>query len=207
LLEDPSRTTTRAGRAVHLLSYIVLCVKCGGPTSKQPVKRRGWVGVNYSCLYGRCASVTADVLDEFVQRAVVAWLARPEVFEELSADAASDEQVAHARAEAQRLRKELEDWRKLAEAGEVLAQIAQHEATAKEAGIPPVLRGRIGDKAVAAWAELGDEVAVKRDIIRTVADIRLKPAGKGSRKPFGRHRLEWTWKFGTADVQGDTVAA
>ena len=50
--------------------------------------------------------------------------------------------------------------------------------------------------AVAAWAELGDEVAVKRDIIRTVADIRLKPAGKGSRRPFGRHRLEWRWKFG-----------
>ncbi|WP_432839073.1 recombinase family protein [Dactylosporangium sp. CA-092794] len=216
LLEDPSRTTTRAGRAVHLLSYVVLCGVCGGPTSKQPVKRRGWVGVNYSCLYRRCASVTADVLDEFVQRAVVAWLARPEVFEELSADASSDEQVAHARAEAQRLRAELEDWRKLAESGEVtavsfaraerglLGQIEQHEATAKEAGIPPVLRGRIGADAVAAWAELGDEVAVKRDIIRTVADIRLLPAGKGSRKPFGRHRLEWTWKFGEQD---ETAAA
>jgi hypothetical protein len=70
-----------------------------------------------------------------------------------------------------------------------------------------VLRGRLGADAVAAWAELGDEVAVKRDIIRTVADIRLVPAGKGSRKPFGRHRLEWTWKFGTAEVQGDAVAA
>ncbi len=37
---------------------------------------------------------------------------------------------------------------------------------------------------------------VKRDITRTVADIRLKPAGKGNRRPYGRHRLEWRWKFG-----------
>jgi site-specific DNA recombinase len=37
---------------------------------------------------------------------------------------------------------------------------------------------------------------VKRNIIRTVTDIRLKPAGKGNRRPFGRHRLDWQWKFG-----------
>jgi len=220
LLEDPSRTTTRAGRAVHLLSYVVRCGVCDGPLSMGKVNRHGWQGQVYSCLKKRCAAVTADVLDEFVQRAVVAWLARPEVFADLTADATSDEQVAHARAEAQRLRAELEEWRKLAERGEVtaisfarserglLAQIEAHEAAAKEAGIPPVLRGRIGDDAVSAWAALGDEVAVKRDIINTVADIRLLRAGKGSRKPFGRHRLEWTWKFGTStDVVSEPAAA
>lgn len=60
-----------------------------------------------------------------------------------------------------------------------------------------MLRGRIGEQAVAAWAALGDEVAVKREIIRVVADIKLKPAAhKGDRRPFGRHRLDWRWKFG-----------
>jgi GNAT superfamily N-acetyltransferase len=137
------------------------------------VNRHGWQGQVYSCLKQRCAAVTAEYLDEFVQRAVVVWLARPEVFADLTADANSDEQVAHARAEAQRLRAELEEWRKRAERGEVtaisfarserglLAQIEAHEAAAKEAGIPPVLRGRIGEDAVSAWAALGDEVAVK----------------------------------------------
>ena len=73
----------------------------------------------------------------------------------------------------------MEDWRKLAEVGDVTtisfaraekgltAQIAEHEARAKEAGIPPVLRGMLGEHAARTWAELGDEVAVKREIIRT----------------------------------------
>lgn len=76
------------------------------------------------------------------------------------------------------------------------AQIADHEERAQEAGIPPVLRGMLGEHAARKWAELGDEVAVKREIIRTVAEIRLLPAGKGSRQPFGAHRLDWKWRFG-----------
>ena len=218
LLEDPSRTTTRAGRAVHLLSYIVLCGVCGGPVSSSTVSRHGWTGQVYSCLKKRCAAVKAEVLDEYVQRVVVAWLARPEVFEDLQSGI-GDEQVAHARAEAERLRTELEDYKKAAEAGDVKAidfvriskgleaQIAEHEAREAEAGIPPVLRGRIGPEAVSAWAELGDEVGVKREIIRTVAGIKLLPARyKGDRSPFGAHRLDWTWKFGP-DSDQDTTAA
>lgn len=208
LLEDPSRTTTRPGRAVHLLSYVVPCAVCGGPTSRQTASKARWRSEQYSCLKKRCASAPMELMDEYVQRVLVAWLSRPDIYEILTAQTASDAEVAHAQAEAQRLRAELEDWRKLAETGDVtaisfaraekglLAQIAVHEARAAEAGIPPVLRGRIGEQAVAAWAALGDEVAVKRGIIRTVADIRLKPAGKGNRRPFGRHRLDWRWKFG-----------
>jgi site-specific DNA recombinase len=211
MLSDPSRTTTRAGRAVHLLSYIVTCATCGGPLSVGNVSRHGWTGQVYACLYKRCAAVKTEFLDEYVQRAVVAWLARPQTYDMLSAHAGGDEQVAHARAEAQRLRAELEEWRRLAEAGDVqpvsfarvekglTAQIAEHERRAADAGVPPVLRGRIGEQAIGAWAELGDEVAVKREIIRTVAEIKLRPAGKGSRRPFGRHRLDWQWNFGPTD--------
>jgi DNA invertase Pin-like site-specific DNA recombinase len=207
LLEDPSRTTTRAGRAVHLLSYIVRCGVCAGPISSGHVSRHGWEGQVYSCLKKRCAAVKAEFLDEYVQRTVVAWLSLEETGEMLSALSGGDEQAAHARAEAARLRAELEEWRKLGEEGEVsaiayaraekglTAQIAEHEARAQEAGIPPVLRGMIGKHAARKWAELGDEVAVKREIIRTVADIKLMRAGKGSRQPFGAHRLEWTWRF------------
>lgn len=124
-----------------------------------------------------------------VQR-VPAWLVRAGLL-------LSEE--AHARAEAERLHADLEDYKKLAEAGQVKAidfvriskgleaQIAEHEARAAEAGIPPVLRGRIGPQAVTAWAELGDEVGVKREIIRTVAGIKLLPARhKGDRSTVGR---------------------
>jgi site-specific DNA recombinase len=223
LLDDPSRKTSRPGRAVHLLSHIVACGVCGGPLSAQRVSRNRTGPMYYSCTRRRCAAVKAETLDEYIQRVVVAWLSRPEVFEDLSAGV-GDEQVAHDRAEAQRLRAELEDWRKLAETGDVsaisfaraekglLAQIAAHEQRAADAGVPPVLRGRIGPEAVAAWAALGDDTgdgtAVKREIIRTIADIRLRSAGKGSRRPFGRHRLEWEWKFGPdAELREPSPAA
>jgi hypothetical protein len=75
----------------------------------------------YSCLRKRCAAVVANALDEFVERSVVAWLARPETYETLAAHAGGDEQIAHARAEVNRLRAELEEWRKLGEVGEVSA--------------------------------------------------------------------------------------
>ncbi|GIF76884.1 recombinase family protein [Asanoa siamensis] len=207
LLSDPSRTTTRAGRAVHLLSYIAACGVCGGPLSSNHVNRHGWEGQVYSCLKRRCAAVKAEFLDEYVQRTVVAWLSLPETSEMLSALSGGDEQAAQARAEAVRLRVELEEWRKLGEQGEVsavayaraekglTAQIAEHEQRAQQAGMPPVLRGRIGEHAAQKWADLGDQVAVKREIIRTVADINLLPAGKGNRRPFGGHRLRWSWRF------------
>ncbi|HKS99815.1 MAG TPA: recombinase family protein [Rugosimonospora sp.] len=210
LLEDPSRTTTRAGRAVHLLSYIVHCGVCGGPASSQVVNRRSWSGRMYSCLRRRCAAVNADVLDEYVQRVVVAWLALPETGRMLDQLSGGDEQVTRARAEAARLRAELEEYKKLAEIGEIKAtdyarfsrgleaQIAEQEALAAEAGIPPVLRGMVGPHAMISWAALGDEVARKREIIRLVADIKLRQAGKGTRQAFGAHRLDWQWRLGPA---------
>jgi hypothetical protein len=208
LLSDPSRTTTRAGRAVHLLSYIVHCGVCGGPISLGTVNRHGWTGQVYSCQKRRCAAVKAEYLDEYVQRAVVAWLSRDDVYELLAAQTGGDEEAARARAEANRLRAELEDYKKLAEAGDIKAtdyarfsrnleaRIAEHDQRATNGGIPPVLRGRIGRHAAQTWAELEDELAVRRDMIRTVADIKLLRAGKGTRQPFGRHRLDWHWKFG-----------
>jgi|GEM_PF-743817 len=214
LLEDPSRTTTRAGRAVHLLSYLVKCGVCDGPLSVGNVNRRGGSGQMYSCLKRRCVAVMKEYLDEYVQRAVVAWLANPDVYEHLSAGH-GDEDVAQARADAARKRAELEQWRQLAGTDDgpspiafaraektLLAGIADAEARAADAGVPPVLRGRIGPAAVGAWAELGDEVAVKREIIRTVAEIKLLPAGKGTRQLFGRHRLAWRWMFGPEHDDG-----
>ena len=121
LLEDPSRTTTRAGRAVYLLSYVVHCAVCGGPLSSNMVNRHGWMGRVYSCLKKRCVAVKAEFLDEYMERTVVAWLSLDETADMLSALSGGDERAATARAEAARLRTELEDWRKLAEEAQVSA--------------------------------------------------------------------------------------
>ncbi len=210
LLQDPSRTTTRPGRAVHLLSYIVRCGVCKGPLQAGTVNPSGWNGKVYRCHQRRCTAVRVEYLDEYVERVVVAWLSREDVYEQLVAAGHNDAEAAKARAEAERLSAELEQYKKLAETGELkavdyvrfkrglTALIEEAEAKAKESGIPPVLRGRIGPQAIAAWAALADDLAVKREIIRTVADIELLPAAhKGERRPFGRHRLNWTWRLGS----------
>jgi DNA invertase Pin-like site-specific DNA recombinase len=217
LLEDPSRTTTRAGRAVHLLSYLAKCDVCGGPLSiqRQHTERYGTLEL-LSCLRKRCASVTKHVLDEFIERIVVGWLTRPEVHEALHRTF-DDEGVAQARAEAEQLRGELEQWRQMAEARQVspvsfarietklLADIDVAEAKAKEAALPPVLRGWLGPHAAADWARL-DGVAVKREIIREILDIRLRPHDRAN-SAFGMHRLRLRWLWEAEPDTGSTTQA
>lgn len=207
-LEDPARVTTRPARARHLLSFLVTCAKCGSGV-RGGLMSTGSPHARYACFDHGCAAIREDQLDEFVQRTVVAWLSRDDVYEALSADY-DDEATTRARAEAQQVRAELEQWRQLAERREVspesfvrmekslLAQIAAAEQRATESSIPPILRGRTGPQAIGAWAALGDEIAVKREIISAVADIRIRPAGKGSRKGFTPERLIWKWKLGPA---------
>ncbi|WP_432824729.1 recombinase family protein [Dactylosporangium sp. CA-092794] len=210
LLEDPSRVTTKPARAVYLLSYIVTCGVCGGQVSCSRGQPKRRIGAYYRCLPRNCVRVKMEPLDELAERAVVAWLAQPEVFDLLSGGE-DDETVSRARAEAERLKAELEEFKQLASIGEVKAvdyarisrgleaQIAEQEKISAEAAIPPVLRGRIGPEAVAAWAALDGQVAVKRDIIRTVAQIKLLPPVDGD-TTFGPRRVEWKWRFGSSDA-------
>lgn len=149
----------------------------------------------YSCLQRRCAAVKVQLLDDYVESAVVAWLAREDVHAALvAATASDDQQAATARAEVNRLGAELEDWRREAEAGNVtvvsfaraetglLDRIAA-EQVANQAAVPPVLRDLLGPDAARRWDRA--DLAVKRDAIRAIAPtIRLHPAGKGARRPL-----------------------
>lgn len=218
IMRDPSRRMSRSGRAVHLASYIANCGVCGGKLSIHRMRDgRGAAPrerVFYRCRERGCVAVEQKLFDEFIERTVVRWLSRRDVFESF-ASGVGDEQIAHARAQAQELRVELEDWRAAAERREVdrisfgristklLADIEAAENRATEIGIPPVLKGRIGEEAAARWAELGDDgVEVKREIIRAVADLTLNRVGDdGVRASLADpKRLVWRWKFGTAAV-------
>ncbi|MCP2326972.1 DNA invertase Pin-like site-specific DNA recombinase [Hamadaea flava] len=211
MLENPERTTWKPARARYLLSYMVKCGVCDGPLQCTNVNRHGWTGQVYSCMLRRCAAVKKEYLDEFVERIVVAYCALPQTAEQLHRRF-DDQGVAEARAEAERLRNELEDWRRLAEEGDVTAvsfaraekglskKIAAAEVEAKEAGVPPVLRGMIGPHAEQHWLELGDDVARKREIINEVLELKLLPVGKGTRT-FGPHRVWRRWKLADDDAQ------
>lgn len=196
MLGDPSRATTRPARAAHLLSYLVRCGVCDGPLSSQKVNRHGWTGQVYSCLHKRCAAVKAEFLDEYVQRTVVAWLSRPDVYDVLTATSATDEEAAHARAEAQRLRGELEDWRKLGEEGEVtaIATPAPRRACSRRSpsmsnapptpGSPPCSAGASGTR---PWRRGRTSATTSRSSERFSASSRTSSScGPGSRANGGR---------------------
>jgi DNA invertase Pin-like site-specific DNA recombinase len=190
--------------AAHLLSGLATCGTCGSIMYAGRNKPRPGYGYEplwvYGCREKFCVAIRETVLDEYVEKAVVAWLSRPDVFSEVTRvdDSAA---AAQARAESDELRLDLEEWREQAEAGEVsavtfarvekdrLARIAAAEARAQSATVPPVLLGNIGGQAAALWAQR--DLQMKRAIIRSIVDIRVMPVGKGRRVPV-RDRIKLT---------------
>ena len=206
LLEDPARKTTRPARAVHLLSFIGKCGVCGGPLAAALARRHRWQGWTYRCQRRLCTAVRKEWLDEYIERIVVAWLTTADVHTALH-QPTTDKDTAAARAAAQRLRTQLEQYKQLAEIGEIEPQeyariskglkagIAAAEARAKETSIPPVLRGRIGKHAKREWANLADNLPVKREIIREILSIELLKADSNART-FNPARLKLAWNYG-----------
>ncbi|MCW2900628.1 MAG: Resolvase domain [Streptosporangiaceae bacterium] len=192
VLNSPGRSTTKPGRGIHLLSYLARC-QCGAQLGTKVVAGRR----QYACIK-YCAAVGADELDDFVRKVVDGYLARKDVREFLAAVHADDSETVQARGDVARLRNELEENRKAREAGHLdLAEfirfkealstrIADAEARAEQASIPPVLRAGAVD-----W----DDIAVSRQVVGHLADVRIKPAGKGRKVPVWE-RVTWTWLIG-----------
>jgi site-specific DNA recombinase len=217
LLEDPARKTTRPARAVHLLSFIGKCGVCGGPLAAALARRHSWQGWTYRCQRRLCTAVRKEWLDEYIERIVVAWLTTADVHTALH-QPTTDKDTTAARAEAQRLRTQMEQYKQLAEIGDIDPQeyarfakglkagIAAAEARAKETSIPPVLRGRIGKHAKREWARLADNLPVKREIIREILSIELLKADSNART-FNPNRLKLRWTYGDDTDPAPAAAA
>lgn len=206
VLKAPGRKTTKPGRAVHLCSYIIRC-ECGewlaAKTDTRVHHRQGGASDSpghrmYACLR-RCSAVGADELDDFVRAVIDEYMTRPYVREFLAAVHADDSEVVQARGEAARLRVELEENKQAREAGRLdlgeylrfkeslSVRIADAESRAEQASLPPVLRAGVVD-----WSD----IAVARQIVGFLADIRLKPVGKGRRGVPVWERIDWKWLIG-----------
>jgi DNA invertase Pin-like site-specific DNA recombinase len=212
VLTDPKRRERRAARASWLLSSFLRCGVCGGPMVGS---RRSANSVRYQCVKRGCTIVPAAALDTYVSDLVVGWLTRAEALLAPRQDA-QDETVVAAQAEAERLRAELEEWRQAAESGDVspvafgrvegklLGRIAEAEDRAQVLAVPAVLRDRIGTGAAAVWAGL--DLEVRRQIISTVADIRVLPV-HGRRGVPVPDRVAWEWRLGDPDTDPASGAA
>jgi site-specific DNA recombinase len=182
-----SSAPKRPGRARHLLSQVARCGKCGSYLQGHHA-RGGQSGPVYQCNGNYCVGIYEHVLDPYVEKVIVGFLSDPEVYADLTKT--GDSAIAvQARADADQARVELEKWRQLAERGEIdpvdfaraakgaRARIEEADKRAQAATVDSRLEGVLGPQAEEKWATF--DMAVKRQIITLVADIRVHPVGRG----------------------------
>jgi site-specific DNA recombinase len=218
LLSDPARKKTRSGprTGIYLLSSVAWCGECGGKLLRKKFPPNGNrvapLPDSYFCKDRSCVGIPAEMLDAYAETVMVRWLSDPAVVADLTR-AEDSAAAAQARGDVEQLRAELAALYRDAKAGRVSPVIAtatetglkeridEAEQRVQAATLPPVLRGNIGPQAEAGWAAL--DMEVKRQMIRVVADIRVRKVGRGHhnghRGPVpARDRVEWRWLLGPA---------
>jgi site-specific DNA recombinase len=182
VLSSPARKTTRPGSAKYLLSYLMTCAACGEPvcadTRRAPV---------YCCSEhkGHNCQVPMGAADAFVSAVVTRRLAEPDYYAHLAAG--DDERVMQARAEAARLRAELDEWAAAdisarayaVREAKILPLIEAADARAAELSVPPALRALVtpGGDIGARWE--AQCTAARRDVIRALLPGVVLAPGRG----------------------------
>lgn len=106
VLADPTRRKTKPGRLKWLLSYLGTAM-CGAPLHYAP-PRQGRVA-RYHCVEDGCVTIAVEHADEYVTRAVVKRLSRPDARSLLVRS--DDEAAREASVEAAMLRQKLDEAR------------------------------------------------------------------------------------------------
>lgn len=198
VLKDVTRSTQRPGRQERLLSYLATCRECGGPlTGGKDYKGRP----QYRCNTPGCGCIHIgqDWLDELITLAVLHTLADPDWADLHRGD---DAQAGRHRAQAERLRAELDEWAaadimprayKIREA-KLLPQIRKAERAAAAAETPLLLRELLAAETLrAGWDYL--EIPARRAIIRGLMDVSVTRAADRTRAArVDRARVIVEWK-------------
>lgn len=198
---DPKRKVTRPGRSKYLLSYLMRCDKCGSEIQGDPPRRRR-ITFKYTCR-NNCSSVIMPDADAIVALAVVKKLSDETFYANLvQSDKDNVEQITRARAEAARLRAELDEWASadisahaysIREA-KLMPLIEAAEKRAEELTVPLPLRDltKPGEEIQARWDAM--PIPARRDVIRLLfPDLRLLP---------GKTPADERIVLGTAELTG-----
>jgi hypothetical protein len=173
-LKDPSRRTTRPGRAKHLLSMSARCDVCDGPmvaTDRFGARR-------YQCQTSGHVTIHADELDRWAESQILGVLTRPDVLERLLPQAVDPVQLEDARDEVARVKAEHRDLIEKVGTGKVSAALAAGaepgilgrlkaaESRVTELTTPVGLRQLIdpGPRVTGQWESM--PLAAKRDVVR-----------------------------------------
>jgi len=205
ILEDPARKPPRGVRT--LLGGLASC-PCGNVVTGMPshtghhIYRCAPPGRNAACTGGHVARQAAPV-EDFIERAVIARLSRPDAAG-LLAPPAGGPDVARLREEAAAIRASLEEMaadrvlglitraqmiaataRGSTRLGEIENELAE---AARENVLAPLVAAH---SAAAAWEDL--DLARKRAVIKTLMTITLLSPGRGSRRSFDPATVQITW--------------
>lgn len=176
LLNDPRRRTQRDGQGRHLLSMLVYCGKCQAPLTASQRGGRAW---HYRCRTPGCgASVNLEILDGIATRAMLGYLARPDIVETLTRARGEDPEVEKVRAELDATRRQLVDLAKAytakavtiefvarAEPG-LLAEVARLERRERDLTLPSALAAYVGPAEVVKVRWEGAPLPARRAVAR-----------------------------------------
>jgi site-specific DNA recombinase len=198
ILTDPKRTTTRPGRAKHLLSGIGVCDKCETPITVSFRHHRPY----YQCRRG-CVKVQVQDIEELATGVILAYLARPDSVQAIKRAEADSDALQAVRDELAAARARLAELADAAATGtisiatvaraepQILATIAALERREAELATPSALHGFItpGTDAARRWEAA--PMSARREVARLLltpemlGEMRVTPRPPGW--PGGRH--------------------
>ena len=194
---DPGRRTAFNTSARHLLSGIAECGVCDGPMYGTPIKsgERRWMA--YRC-HARHVTRRMDLVDEVVVGTILARLALPDALALLT----PTEDVAGLRAEATGLRDRRDSLAAMLADGLLSPSAVRTQAGRITTELNEVERridAALGDNPAADLASATDVVAAwdamplesQRAVVRLLARVAVRPAGKGARFSPEQVAIEW----------------
>lgn len=184
-LTDPARTTTRPGRGVHWLTWLtpaVVCDVCDGQLQARTWSdTAGEPRLHYYCHRATHVRVPYEALNNYVEAALLAYLARDDIAKALTAEPVDADAVAAAEEEVATIEQEIESLAEQLGAGGPAAQkllaislpkietrLAAAKARRDDLTAPSLLRGLIrpGRDVRRRWKVA--PMSARRDIARIV---------------------------------------
>jgi hypothetical protein len=216
LLADPSRRTSRDGRARHLLGMIARCGTCAGTLTARYRK-----GIRYYfCRDGGHVQIPADELDVFAGEAIRRFLSRKDALAALMPSPESALELGRVREELDSALANLRSWREKAALGKVsaeswevieppiLAGIARLQERERELSVPDELGDWVGspEEVAARWD--GAVLAARRRLARRLLSPRYMGWLAVVRVPDGRGSVpaEWRARFVKAPLPAGGVS-
>lgn len=189
LLNDPRRRTAPDDmNSKYLLSGIARCGKCERAMFASPVRSGGVRQMVYRCFGGYCLQRRMDQVNAVVEGVVIGLLSRPDaagLFTSLEDTTALKAQAVDLRGRRDALAALLADGllspaSVRAQSGKITAELHRvQDAVSAAEGINPAASVIGAPDVTEAWEVL--PLPSKKQIIRTLMDVTILPAGKGVR--------------------------